>query len=124
MITNQVIYNPAIVAIKSSILLLYKRLFPFRWFIRLLWAIGSFVVAYCAMQALAIIFSCSPVQKAWEPSLSGHCIDLGVVLLVAAVINVVTDVVILALPLPHLWRLQISRARRIQLSGIYLLGGL
>ena len=44
--------------------------------------------------------------------------------IIFAIFNVITDIVILILPLPILWRLQLSQGRKFQLMGIFLTGSL
>jgi hypothetical protein len=39
-------------------------------------------------------------------------------------LNVVTDIATLCLPMPLLWRLQISTERKLQLIGMFMVGGL
>lgn len=123
-VATQIVYNPAVVAIKSSILLLYRRLFPGRRLKIILWCVGGFVVSYSIAQSLVEVFQCSPVNALWNPQVKGKCIDLDDELLVSSALNVSTDVLILVIPLPILWRLQISMERKVQLIGIFLLGGL
>ena len=41
-----------------------------------------------------------------------------------AIPNIITDVIILALPMGKVWHLQMSRGRRLAVSGMFLLGGL
>ena len=123
-VANEIVYNPAVVAIKSSILLLYRRLFPGRHFHIILWCVGGFVLSYSIAQCLVEVFECSPVNSLWNPQVKGECIDLSSELIASSVLNVVTDVFLLVLPLPILWRLQISMKRKLELIGIFLLGGL
>ncbi|MCJ1313891.1 hypothetical protein MMC25_007571 [Agyrium rufum] len=120
----EVIYNPAIIAIKGSILLLYARLFPGREFRKLLWGSFAFVVIYSVIQAFLDIFQCVPVSAVWDPTVQNpRCIDLDSGLIVCSSINIATDVLILALPVPKLWALKISTEKKVQLIGIFLVGG-
>ena len=41
-----------------------------------------------------------------------------------AIPNIITDVIILGLPMGKVWHLQMSRGRRLAVSGMFLLGGL
>ena len=71
-----------------------------------------------------IVFECRPVDAAWALGVPGNCINMNVALVVMAGFNVLTDFITLGLPLPRLWQLQTSRTRKLQLMGIFLLGGL
>lgn len=44
--------------------------------------------------------------------------------MVLAGMNVLTDIILLCAPLPTLWGLQMARAMRLQLIGIFCIGGL
>ena len=75
------------------------------------------------VQIFSGIFQCVPIEAAWNPAVEGHCINLSTVLVVGASMDIVTDFVILLLPMPQLWCLQVSTKQKIQLTGIFLLGG-
>jgi hypothetical protein len=109
---------------KASALFFYQRVFTtkhsptLKWamwttqILNLLWVIGS---------CLGIVFSCNPVEKGWDPVLPGHCTRsrnwLG-----SAIPSVIIDVIILVLPLPRLWKLNINMARKIVLVVTFILG--
>lgn len=120
----EILYNPAIATTKFSILLLYRRLFPVRAFVIVLWCVGAFVAAYSTTAAMVNLLQCLPVRADWNPSVQPRCVNLDVELIILSSINVVTDVTLLALPMPLVWRLQTSRSRKLQVSCTFLLGGL
>ncbi|KAK7733129.1 hypothetical protein SLS53_008317 [Cytospora paraplurivora] len=68
------------------------------------------------------IFQCVPVQSNWDASVTAHCINLDVELVVVSSINVLTDATILLLPMPYIWRLKTDTRRKVQLTSIFLLG--
>lgn len=70
------------------------------------------------------LFQCTPLEKLWNPTLPGHCINFLGAIIGNAVPNIVTDILILALPMPLLWHLQTGYLQKIMLSGVFLLGGL
>ena len=70
------------------------------------------------------LLQCLPVRADWNPSVQPRCVNLDVELIILSSINVVTDVTLLALPMPLVWRLQTSRSRKLQVSCTFLLGGL
>ena len=111
--------------IKFSILSFYHRIFSVsRPFIITLWCVGVFIFCYSMAQTFGAIFQCVPIRAAWDPTVPRRCIrtDLGATIIAA--LNVVTDFVVLTLPMPLLWHLQSSRKQRYQIMGIFLLGGL
>jgi hypothetical protein len=40
-----------------------------------------------------------------------------------SIVNVVTDLAILALPIKSVWDLHMTTARKVQVSGVFALGG-
>jgi hypothetical protein len=70
------------------------------------------------------IFQCTPIAKAWNPTIAGHCINLKGSFIGNAVPNILTDMAILTLPMPQVWRLHTTLVQKCQLSIIFLLGSL
>ena len=68
------------------------------------------------------ILQCVPVQAAWNPEVHGKCISIYELYIGQAIPNVVTDVVILLLPLQPLWKLRIRKFQRVLLIGVFVLG--
>ena len=73
----------------------------------MLYVIGFVIVAWWLASVLAIIFICHPVQFFWDKTIpGGHCgSDSGILYGVAGP-NIATDIAVLVLPLPMIWRLQ------------------
>lgn len=123
-IATEVFYCPAIACVKFSVLLLYRRIFPNRGFRIITWSLGAFIICYSLVLFFGIIFQCKPIRGAWDPTVEAKCIDLGRIILITSALNVFTDVSTLCLPLPLLWRLNLPKERKVQLTCIFLLGGL
>lgn len=73
---------------------------------------------------LVSIFSCKPVSGFWDRGIRPACINTKAFLIGNAVPNIVTDIVILGLPMPEIWRLNTQKHQKMALSVIFLLGGL
>ena len=123
-LVTEVMYAPGFAAVKLSVLFLYRRLFPNRRLHIIIYCVGAFIVCYTIAGVLVPIFECRPVEAAWEPFVKGDCVQLNTESIVTGLFNVITDVVTLILPMPMLWRLQISRNRKLQLTGMFLTGGM
>lgn len=61
-------------------------------------------------------FTCYPVEKQWDTTIPGRCIDYGAITLGIGIINVIIDFILLGLPLPILWNLQMSTRRKVLLA--------
>ncbi len=119
-----ILYIVSLAATKTSILLLYRRIFPNRGFHAVIWAVGIFVVAFTTANVLFIIFSCHPIDGAWNPTIKAKCINTEAAILAVACMTIASDFIILGLPLPLVWKLHLPRMRKFQLTIIFLLGTL
>ena len=79
----------------------------------IMWEIGT---------EFAIIFQCVPVHKLWHPEIPGKCIDQYKFFIGQATPNIVTDALLLVLPLWPVSKLQMPRTQKIIVSCIFLLG--
>ena len=87
-----------------------------------LWVVAAVSTAWYLSLTFPAAFSCSPYQKAWDPSLPGHCINLETFFLVQAVANIATDFALLLLPLPPLWKLHVPTPQKWGLICVFVLG--
>ncbi|KAM0250028.1 hypothetical protein ACHAQJ_008797 [Trichoderma viride] len=120
---SQVTYKVAINLTKCSILLLYLRLFEIvrwiRWSCRGLLACA---IIYCISSMIATIFQCHPVTKAFDKALPGTCIDLAKFWYANAGFSIATDVIILLLPMPLVYQLEVPRAQKVALMAVFAIG--
>lgn len=119
----QILYNPILALVKSSLLLLLLRLFGQKPGVRrfIIW-VNTINLASLASIFFAIVFQCFPFQKAWKPQLEGFCVDRRVLLVTASAINIALDLLILGLPLRIFIGLQIPKRTKIALIFVFLLG--
>lgn len=103
----QIMFPITMTFTKISMLFLYRRIFPSTRFIILLYIIGGIILAWGLASVLSIIFICRPVQYFWDKTIpGGYCgNDFGILYGVAGP-NIATDLAVLILPLPILWKLQ------------------
>lgn len=115
-------YDVNVCLFKISILLLYRRVFITRWLRIAVWINIGFITAFTITLVGKDAFACTPIKKQWMPEIPGHCINLKVTYYWASAIFLLTDLIILILPQPLVWRLQISRKQKLGLSLIFCLG--
>lgn len=119
------LYDLAISLPKLSALFFYARVFTTHgdsWFTRSLWATGALVIAWLIFAIPSSIFQCTPVSKAWYVIVPGHCINLSDWWLGSAISSVIIDFIILILPLPVLWRLQLRPLRKCLVTAVLICG--
>ncbi|KAI0105521.1 hypothetical protein GGR51DRAFT_191905 [Nemania sp. FL0031] len=119
----EILYNPILALVKTSILLLLLRLFGQKPGVKrfIVWInmanLGMMIAVF-----LATVLQCIPINKTWQPELEGTCLDRRILFTVVSTFNIVTDILILALPLRIFIDLKIPRRTKIALMMIFLLG--
>ncbi|KAI9725829.1 MAG: hypothetical protein M1828_002458 [Chrysothrix sp. TS-e1954] len=117
-------YETGITLLKLAALTTYARVFKINTvFRRVLVGIGIFVVVWWLVLEIEPWAKCRPAVKYVRPETKGHCgatgDQWGICL---AFINVSLDIIILVLPMPLVWKLQMKIKRKLQVSGIFFLG--
>ncbi|KAL8949239.1 MAG: hypothetical protein Q9222_004638 [Ikaeria aurantiellina] len=117
----EILYGLLLTAIKSSILMLYLRLFGVRKLFRLsIYVVQTIVICWCIAIVFVSIFQASPIRSLWHPELmNAHHINFTAYLVGLAVPNVTVDFAILVLPVYIIWQLQLSKKRKAALSAIF-----
>ena len=122
---SSIIYGPTIFFIKLSILLQYLRIFvPNRkgnlsMFFGVQACIWSIFVFYLVDTVFEIIM-CIPRKKIWNPLMTtGHCFNTNAAFQATGIFNVISDFAIFLLPMPSLWKLQMSRKRKILMMTVF-----
>lgn len=114
------VYNAALTLIKLSVLMFYVRVFKIIKIYRIaLWFAGFIVVAWGITLFFTTLLACIPIEKNWNLSVPGHCIERPYTLLLP---NILTDFILLILPMPMLWSIQLSFPRKIGLCGLFAAG--
>ncbi|KAI1844520.1 hypothetical protein JX266_009407 [Neoarthrinium moseri] len=108
---------------KVAILLLYQRVFNTGtgapWFMRTIKILILLTFLVEGVYVLIISFQCWPVAALWDPSIHGaKCFNATAAFSAGGVLNIVSDVVLMFLPIPALRKLQVSRKKRL---GIVLM---
>lgn len=119
----QIVYKLAINLSKISIVLLYLRIFQLiKWFRITCWALLGAISAYCAASVLATALQCSPVSRAMDKSIPGTCINMATFWYANAAFSISTDVILLLIPIPLIYRLEITTWYKLALVGCFAVG--
>ncbi len=90
---------------------------------RIVYIVFMFLIGgWTISQIFIVVFSCVPVYKFWDPSVKGTCSNNVAEQDLNAIGNIITDFLVLLLPLPVLLRLQLEKPQKIALVGIFCLG--
>lgn len=109
--------------VKFSILVFYRRIFPVNVLRITTFALIGFITIWLIAVSLTTILSCTLIDYNWDVTQpDGYCFDARSFSVAFAIPIIGTDLLILLLPLPVVWRLQLQPKRKIALSMIFSLG--
>lgn len=119
-------YSFTIMLIKAAILLEWVRIFvpagtrnSFYYTCHiLLWINVLFYVAII----IAVNLACTPYEQNWNFLLDGHCIRTDRANMASAIINFVFDLIIPILPQRGIWKLHMSRQKKLGVSLVFAIG--
>ncbi|KAH2640469.1 hypothetical protein KXW54_006431 [Aspergillus fumigatus] len=118
------VYVVAIPLIKLSIILFYRRIFGMNW---VMWICVLLTVGYWFSCTVAFLVCCRPLSYYWtqyrDPGGGKYIFNLYPFYIGNAAANVATDGIILMVPIPLVWKLQMRTAQKVLVSSIFLLGG-
>lgn len=119
-----VFYAATIWGIKISALLLYSRLFDKSSprFGMVLKATGVVVTIWWIIISIYPWSFCNPIAKNMDPMLPGECWESKPWYYASAFINAFLDLWVLLLPMPIVWKLRMSRKKKIAVTGVFLFG--
>ena len=110
--------------VKLSVLALYLRIFSSsRSFKRTTYAVIAFIFILLFTFLMLHFLQCIPLRTVWTlPPEPAHCFDRHRLLVVGSVLNALTDLLILCLPIPVVARLQLPARKKISIIAIFASG--
>ncbi|KAB8073515.1 hypothetical protein BDV29DRAFT_175256 [Aspergillus leporis] len=117
------IYAMSLLGFKVSLLASYLRIGGFVKLYRLIIiiAIGAVVINQVLFTFL-FIFPCTPIAKQWDHEVQGTCINTLKSYYGLAGTSLGYDLIIIALPLPVLWNLQLGKRQKVALCCVFAIG--
>jgi hypothetical protein len=112
------------VGVKMTFLFQYYRILSIQKFRKILTAATVFVGCWSLSQVFVQIFICTPIKAFWdsEAAKTGKCIPNILHWYINAGGNILTDIMVLVLPLPIISKLKLHRSQKWVLVGIFCLG--
>ena len=139
---SEFLYTSVITCVKYSILCFYWRIFSISSIKLPIYILGTIITGWslaCVGWAdererfiadvwnkiFTAAFQCIPTAKLWDifGRLDGHCINVIKFFIGNAIPNIITDVALLILPLPHIWRLQVPGTQKLFVLLAFIFGG-
>ncbi|TGJ78330.1 hypothetical protein E0Z10_g10432 [Xylaria hypoxylon] len=126
LVAESIWYLATIWIAKLSICILYRRLFPGRWVYIILCIIIFILIGTSIATVVALLVACRPFSANWGPPevQNTHCIDKEPIFVWGTLPNVITDAIMLVIPLPIVWKLHMATNLKMALTITFLVGGI
>ena len=121
-IAGQSLWAVAVTCIRASVVALYIRIFRTRSFRVTCYIVHCINVVFFVTAILAACLLCRPIARYWDLSVRGTCGDEVSTDLYLGIVNLLLDILIVILPMPVLWGLQMAVNKKVMLSGMFGLG--
>ena len=120
----QVLTSLALALPKLSFLGVYFRILFKKSHRLAVWIVAAFISGNAIATFFVSILMCSPISAAWTLAPSGRCIDIETFLIYCCVYNLVTDIILMLLPIPLIAELQVNRSQKLRLYFMFSLGAM
>lgn len=118
---EQIFYKGSLNCTKLSMLFMYLRVFPYRRFRKVSETMIWIIAIYAWASIIVTIVQCVPLAKIFDHSVEGGCINVTSFWLANANFNLLSDLIILIMPIPLILGLQVARSPKF---GLYIIFGL
>ncbi|PKS05397.1 hypothetical protein jhhlp_008773 [Lomentospora prolificans] len=119
-----VTYNMSLVMTKTSILFFYLRFPSPRLFRAACYAVMAMAIGNGLTAGFSFLYLCQPIRKHWDWAVEGKCVaSFTIPFWVAAIVNMVTDIFILLLPVWLLRPLRLPPVKMLSVLGVLMAGG-
>lgn len=107
---------------KISLLMLFHRIFITPAFRMATKVIGVIVILWWVGTILADTLICIPIAHNWNPEIAARCGNKQLLAIIPPIPWIVTDLAILIMPMPMVYKLHLPGFQRVGLAGLFLLG--
>ncbi len=119
------VYGLAVMLPKLAILGFYLRIFVQKSFRRTVYVLIGIVISTFLATGLTAMFQCIPLQYVWDKAIpGGRCINVLAFYRWISLPNIITDALMLALPIPMVWKLNTSTGKKFGLTIGFLTGSM
>ncbi|KAJ8061070.1 hypothetical protein OCU04_010147 [Sclerotinia nivalis] len=120
-----IIYLLCATAPKYAILILYKRLFIINKVRVCVYVLMATLVVYTIVMIAVALAACRPFAANFDPTIPGSkCINKEDLYRWGPIVNIITDVAMLMLPMPIIWNLHTTTRLKLGLTLTFLTGSL
>ena len=119
-------YFLAVLFAKLAILAMYIRIFTSKPALYTSYVMAGILIAAWLGSAISGLVQCRPLWCAFDKSRPQECTCINILAFFRYISlpNIVTDSIMLVLPLPTIWRLKLTGSQKLGLTGAFLMGSL
>jgi hypothetical protein len=122
---NEFLHPAAVAFPKICVVLLFLRVFTNKYERIAAWSLIGIILATWFSFTAATLFQCMPIAYLWDKTIQGgQCIDFRVFATSTSVPNIVTDALVLFLPIRTVMSLKIFTRKKVGLMLILLTGSM
>ncbi|KAJ5033435.1 uncharacterized protein L3040_008551 [Drepanopeziza brunnea f. sp. 'multigermtubi'] len=122
---DTIIYCPSAFFTKITLLLIFTRAFAhFRKTVISIYVLIGVLACYYLPVLFLKLRLCTPIEGLWDTSVDAVCWDKQRVFFVDAVVSCVTDGVVLILPVPLVWSLNVPLVKKLRIAALLGAGGI
>ncbi|KAH7130091.1 hypothetical protein B0J11DRAFT_243866 [Dendryphion nanum] len=116
------LWNATVCFSKVSVLLMYTSLIPVPSMIK--WAkwIGALIIAWNTGNVIAGFLICRPLARNWDFTIPGTCGSQPNFYFAMGMVNLVTDLMLIILPMPYLYKLRMALRKKIIAGAMLSIG--
>lgn len=122
LVGSDVVWTFSLLLSRASMLLLYSKLFNDTYMALASRITMAFTITWALPTILINFLICQPFSATWTPGGDDRCGDRIALFTSTAVLNLISDLAVVVLPLPHLYRLRLPKLTKLGLAIVMSLG--
>ncbi|PYI23226.1 hypothetical protein BO99DRAFT_324184 [Aspergillus violaceofuscus CBS 115571] len=100
---------------RSAHLIFLARIFAGKQSMRYaVYTVTAFITVGSATTFSLFVFACRPISKSWTITQAGRCINQSAIFIAVAIFNICSDILLLLLPVPTIYRLKITHTQKVR----------
>lgn len=107
---------------RTSMLLLYSKLFQNSYMVLASRITIIFMISWAVPTIVINFLICRPFSANWEPGETARCGNRMALFMSVTGLNLVSDILVVIMPLPHLYRLRLPKNTKVGLAIVMNLG--
>ena len=116
------LWNATVCFSKLSVLLMYAAMIPKSSMLKWARALGGLITIWNIANIITVLLLCRPFAKNWDFELLGTCGSQPTFYFAMWFLNLVADAIIIVLPMPYLYNLQLAWRKKLAAMALLSIG--